>query len=74
MANGRGRELCGNAFDASDLARFLAAQTLSTTQGDPGIRRVMGVVSSAGDIEIYIDGKPGRVKGHKLKDATLDAK
>lgn len=34
----------------------------------------MGVVSSAGDIEIYIDGKPGRVKGHKLKDATLDAK
>ena len=40
---------------------------------DQGVRLVTGVIGGVGDIEVYIDGKPGKVRGPKLTGATLDS-
>jgi hypothetical protein len=47
---------------------------LNRGNGDPAIRRVIGTIGSVGDIEVYINGKPGKVQGPRLTAATLSAK
>ena len=40
---------------------------------DQDVRLVTGVIGAVGDIEVYVDGKPGKVRGPKLTGAILDA-
>ena len=75
LVDAQGKELRNEVFSVEgSVKESEAAQKLNSVRDDPGIRRVTGTISSVGDIEIYVNGKPGNVRGPRLADVILDVK
>ena len=73
LLDAKGKEDRTQIFAVEGSATETAAARKLNGPDDQGVRRVTGIIGQVGDIEVYIDGKPRKVRGPMLTEATLDA-
>jgi len=74
LLDAQGKEDRTQVFAVEGKVMETEAALKLNAPGDQGVRRVTGVISAVGDIDVYVDGKPGKVLGPKLTGALIDAK